>query len=427
MIGRRALWAATAPAGPPTPPLVGPVDCAVAIVGAGFTGLSTALALAARGVVVTVLEADAPGAGASGVNGGQVIPGLRHRREEVVRRYGEAVGDRLYQFGVTTADATFALIRDHAIACDAMRAGWVQAAETPAEIAEGLDRVAGWRAVDADVTPLTRDEVAAITGSTAYLGGWRHGGGGGLQPLALALGLARAAIAAGARVHGGSRVTEITRDGADWRLQTATGRVVARRVLVATTALTGRLLPKLAQALLPVWSYQIATDPIASAHGVLPNGAVVSDTRRILTYFRRDAEHRLVVGGKGRLDAPGPGEPFAVQRRALARLYPKLAGATVRFGWGGQVAVTPGRWPHLFQLGDGLYAPLACNGKGVAWCVAQGPVLADFLTGTPADALPLPPPEPVAPIPLHGLRRAYSAAGSIYYRFLDRHGAAPRH
>jgi len=419
--GGRPLWAASAPAAHDPSPLEGACEAEVVVIGAGFSGLSAALALAERRVSVVVLEAGLPGAGASGLSGGQVIPGLRHHLADLVAAYGETLGRRLHGFGIAAADALWDIVDRHAIACEADRGGWIQGAESAAALAEAGRRVRSWQDVGAPVALLDRDETYARTGAEGYVGGWIHHGGGAVQPLAFTRGLAAAAIAAGARVHAHSAALRILGEGAGWRVETARGAVSARRVLIATNALTAKLWPRLARSILPVWSYQAATGPgAAPAHGLLAGAAAVSDTRRVLRYFRRDAAGRVVVGGKGLLRAPRDARDFALQRRMIGRLFPALSDAPFEHWWGGQVAVTLDRLPRLFALAPGVWATYGCNGKGVAWCTALGVPLAALLTGTPARDLPLPPEERLREIPFHGLKTVYAAVGSLWLRVQDR-------
>ncbi|NGM24102.1 FAD-binding oxidoreductase [Roseomonas stagni] len=413
---QRSLWQDTATPPVPLLPLEGVAETEVAIVGAGYTGLSTALALAERGVAVTVLEAEAPGAGASGANGGQVIPGLKHFVQDLVKDFGDALGRRLHQAGAVDTDALFALIARLGIDCEATRAGWLQVADNPVALEECRQRARAWAEWGAPVRMLGTEEVRAITGAVGYLGGWIDERGGSVQPLSLARGLARAAMAAGARVHAPSRVTAIRPEGAGWRLETAAGALRARRVVLATNAAPGRLWPGLAHTIMAVWSFQTATRPGA---GVLPGGQVVSDTRRVLRYWRRDAAGRLVVGGKGTLRAPRGPRSFSVPERMRARLYPALPDVAPDYYWGGRVGITPDRLPRLFHLAEGVFAVMQDNGKGVAWCTASGPALADLLTGAPPEDLALPPVTPLRPIPLHPFRSVYAAAGSLYFRARD--------
>jgi glycine/D-amino acid oxidase-like deaminating enzyme len=415
----RPLWHATAEPAPHLAPLDGAQEAEVAIVGAGYTGLATALALAERGVAVTVLEATEPGAGASGANGGQVIPGLRHLASDLVAAYGETLGRRLHAHGAGDADRLFDLVARHGIACDATRSGYVQVADTQPALAEARQRHDSWAALGAPVRWLDAEEARALTGAQGYLGGWIDARGGTVQPLSLARGLARAALRAGARVHAPARVTAIRPDGRDWRLATATGTLRARRVLLATNAMSAGLWPGLAACSMAVWSFQTATAPLPDDTPVLPGRQAVSDTRRVLRYWRRDAAGRLVVGGKGTIRAPRGPRSFAVPERMRARLYPALPEVRPEFFWGGRVCISLDRLPRLFTLAEGVFAVMQDNGKGVAWCTGNGAVLADLLTGAEARDLPLPPATPLRPIPLHPLRTLYAAAGSIWLRAQD--------
>jgi glycine/D-amino acid oxidase-like deaminating enzyme len=416
---QRSLWEATAAPAPALAPLAGAQEAEVAIIGAGYTGLATALALAERGVAVTVLEATEPGAGASGANGGQVIPGLRHLASDLVSVYGETLGKRLHAHGAGDADRLFSLIARHGIACDATRSGYIQVADTAVALADARKRHEAWAALGAPVRWLDAEEARALTGADGYLGGWMDLRGGTVQPLSLARGLARAAVTAGARVHAPARVTAVRPDGRDWRLLTATGSLRARRVLIAANAMAAGLWPGLAECTMAVWSFQTATVPLPADTPVLPGRQAVSDTRRVLRYWRRDAAGRLVVGGKGTIRPPrGPGS-FAVPERMRARLYPSLPERPPEFFWGGRVCISLDRLPRLFSLADGVFAVMQDNGKGVAWCTGNGEPLADLLTGNDPRDLPLPPVTPLRPIPLHPLRTLYAAAGSLWLRAQD--------
>lgn len=408
------LWADRVPPPPDCPPLAGPAEARVAIVGAGFLGLSTALALAENGVAVTVLEAAQPGFGASGRNGGQVIPNLRHDAGEVRAQYG-AAAEPLIAFGNGIADGTFALIARHAIACDAAPGGVAQLRDTAAGLADARRRQASLHAQGFRTEWLEQDDVERLVGTRAYLGGWVLHNGGTVQPLALSVGLARVAQAAGARIHADTPAIALARDGAGWRITTPGGSLRAARVLLATNALSGALWPAMQRSIVPVWSFQIATAPVGRGP---PHRLAIADARRVLRYFRSDAAGRLVIGGKGLSRAPRALADFGLQRATLARLYPALADAPITHAWGGEVAVTPDRWPRLFTLDDGLLGAIGCNGKGVAWNIAWGPRLAEVLAGAPLSAQPVPPTN-AAPIPLHGLKRVYAAAFSTWLRARD--------
>jgi glycine/D-amino acid oxidase-like deaminating enzyme len=214
-------------------------------------------------------------------------------------------------------------------------------------------------------------------------------------------------------------VLTIRPHGAGWRVATASGSVQARRVLLAANAMSGALWPGLAQASLAVWSFQTATDPLPEGTPVLPANPVVSDTRRVLRSWRRDAAGRLVVGGKGTIRAPRGPQAFGVAQRIRARLYPELPNAPPAYWWGGRVGITLERLQRLFGLARGVFAVVQDNGKGVAWCTANGEALADLLSGADPRGLPLPPVTQLRPIPLHPLRTVYAAAGSLWLRARD--------
>lgn len=419
------LWAATAPPATFFPELSGSADADVVIIGAGFTGLSTALALAGRGQKVAVLEAGEPGEGASGRSGGQVIPGLRHFMKDLNAAYGEVAARRAHDFGSTAADACFDLIDANGIACEAVRSGKIQVADTPAGLADAKARADAWQKRGAPVRLLDRDELISATGTRAYLGGWIDMRGGSVQPLALTRGLASASRTAGATVYARSRVRSVARAGAAWRVSTTNGHVTAPKLLLATNATTDSLWPGLCQTFLRVWSYQIATTPLSAELRVhiLPGDQSVSDTRRVLRYFRTDAAGRLIVGGKGRARTPAAIDDFDFQRQTLGRLYPELADHPLEYAWGGEVCITADRLPRIIRLGPDAYAHLGCNGKGVAWCTAIGAAFAEMFTSGDERALPIPV-TPLKRIPFHWLRHVYVGVGGAWLRLRDSLDAA---
>lgn len=415
------LWTATAAPAPFCPPLAGAVEAGVVVVGAGYAGLSAALALTEAGERVVVLEAGQPGSGASGRNGGQVIAGLRHHEADLVARLGAGAG-AAHRFGGGDAAAVFALVARLGIDCDAIQGGWLQVADTAAGLAEGARRARAWERLGVLVQVLGPDEVAALAGTRAYGGGWLDPRGGTVQPLSYARGLARAAMAAGAAVHGGSAAVSVRRVGAAWLVQTAGGSVTAPKLLLATNALTDGLWPGLRRMVLPVWSFQVATEP-----GVAPlaDGLAVSDTRRVLRYFRADRAGRVVVGGKGTGSAPLGARAFRLQERTLGRLYPALRNAPIQFRWGGQVGIIPDRFPRVVRLGPGALATFGCNGKGIAWNTALGPLLAEALATGRDGALPIPV-TGMEPVPFHALRRVYVGVAAAWLRARDAMGGAAR-
>lgn len=416
-----SLWVRTAGAAPHFAALAGEARCDVAVIGAGLLGLSTALHLAEGGASVVVLEAAEPGWGSGGRNGGQVNPGLKIDPQDTVRRFGAARGEALVAFAGSVADETFATIRRHGIDCDASQAGWLQLAHTARALPALERRAEEWRARGVAVETLTAGRAAEIAGSEAYVGGILNPHGGAVQPLKLVRGLAAAAAAQGAAIHARSPVERLERDGTQTVLVTPQGRVTAGRVLVATNAYTGPQVPGLRRDLLPVSTFQVASEPLPPhlAATVLPGGHHVSDTHRSLYYFRKDAEGRFVIGGRGAYGARGMAGAYAELRRVAQRIFPGLAEVRWEHRWGGMVGVTEDHLPHIAEPAPGVLAAVGFNGRGVALSVALGPHLARRLSGGPEEAMPLPV-GPLAPIRLHGTKVAVLPWAAGFYGLLDR-------
>ncbi len=416
-----SLWAATAPAAPDAPPLQGRQTADVLVVGAGYTGLSTALHLAASGARVCVLDAHGIGWGASGRNGGQVNPSLKHDPDELVRRYGAARAELLIQAVSGSADLVFDLIARHGIDCAPVRAGWLQVGYTEQAVAGMHARARQWKRHGVPAALLDRAEVAARIGSTAFAGGWWDGRAGAVQPLAYARGLARAAQALGVRLHGGSPVAKLVRQGARWVASTAGGHTVeAGQVVLATNGYTDGLWPGLARTVLAANSFIVATRPLgARGDTILPGGETGSTSQRLLLYFRKDAEGRLLMGGRGHFTDPAGASDFAHLERATALMFPDLGPLEYAHRWAGRIAVTRDFMPHLHQPAPGITMALGYNGRGIALATSMGREAAALVGGGVPERCPYPI-TPIQPIPLHGLQRFYVAAGVAWYSLLDR-------
>jgi glycine/D-amino acid oxidase-like deaminating enzyme len=217
-----SLWAATAAPAPPTPPLRASTRADVCVIGGGYAGLSTALDLAERGVRTVLVEAKEPGYGGSGRNGGQVIPGLKYDPDELEEKFGER-GERLVAFAGRAADAVFDVIARHRMDVAYQRNGWIQGAHSTSTAELVRTRCAQWARRGAPVELLDKAETDRSLGTTEYLGGWLDRRGGAVQPLSFARGLARAALAAGAVVHGDTAATALSRADGRWIVDTAGG------------------------------------------------------------------------------------------------------------------------------------------------------------------------------------------------------------
>jgi glycine/D-amino acid oxidase-like deaminating enzyme len=416
-----SLWADTAPPAPPTPPLTESRKADVLIVGGGFTGLSAALHLAEAGVQACVLEAHEPGWGASGRNGGQVNPSLKHDPDELVRIHGPERAARLIDAVSASADLVFDLIARHDIDCQPVRNGWLQVAYAQKDVAGLHARAGQWAKRGVSTQQLDHAAVSARLGTKAFAGGWLDGRAGSIQPLAYTRGLVRAAQAAGAAVHGGTEVTALERRGTHWHASTSTGAsVTAEQVLIATNGYTGALWPKLSSTVLAANSFIVATEPLkgAAADAILPGGETASTSQRLLLYFRKDAQGRLLMGGRGHFADPAGPADFAHLERSLELLFPQLGPLRYEYRWAGRIAVTRDFMPHVHTPAPGVTVALGYNGRGIALATSMGKHVAARLVDAGAD-FPYPV-TPIQPIPLHGLQRFYVAGGVAWYSLLDR-------
>ena len=402
-----SLWHAVSPDRHPRPMLEDRLDVDLAIVGGGFTGLSTALHAAGKGLSVAVLEAEIIAWGATGRNAGFVVPNFaKMDPDAIVAHLGAERGERLIGFAAGSADLVFNLIERHGIACDAVQNGWIQAAHSQAALGTIQSRARQWEERGRPAVMLDSQQTEALTGARGYAGGWMDCSGGVLNPVEFARGLADAAERAGTRIFEHTRVTSIDHASDGWTLTTPSGSVRAGKVLIATNAYGGTLNPTLRRTYFPLRVFQIATQPLPSKmrQRLLPEGQGFSDTRRNLMTFRFDAQNRLISGGMHVVSVGADKRvPQTIWRR-LARCLELPDLPPPEYGWSGIAAVEPDFLPHLIGLGPGLMAARACNGRGIAMTTAMGKVLADWAAGAEVRDLPLPF-APPAPIPFHGLLR----------------------
>jgi glycine/D-amino acid oxidase-like deaminating enzyme len=416
-----SLWHATAVPAPATPPLTQAAETEVAVIGAGYAGLSTALHLAQKGIGVLVLEAREPGWGGSGRNGGQVIPGVKYDPDELEGKFGKQAGAALTEFMGATADNVFRLIDAHRMDVPHIRTGWIQGAHARSGLAAVSSRAAQWRRRGVDAKLLDKAGIADHLGNDAYLGGWLDPRGGAIQPLSFARELCRVAQAAGAIVHGETFVDQIERDGAGWKVTTRHGLAVkARKVVVCTNGYTKGLMPEIARTVIAPNSFQIATAPLSDnlRKSILPYGQVTSDTRKLLLYFRLDHQGRLLMGGRGPFREPTGDQDWAQLEGLIDRFYPQLQGAAREYRWCGRVAITEDFLPHLHEPQPGLIVNIGCQGRGVGLETSMGIALAEYCASGRPEALPFPI-TPVKPIPFHALQQLYVAATVAWYRLSD--------
>lgn len=385
-----SLWAAIAPAAPPTLNLDGPTRAEVAIIGAGFTGCSAALHLAEKGVDVAVIEAKEIGWGGSGRNVGLCNAGLYVDPEFIIRYYGERHGPRAVE-GLGNAPLLVrSLIEKHGIDCDPGTRGILKGAHSHKALEAMRETVRQWRALGKPVDLIGRDETRKLTGSPWYLGGMIDRRSFTLEPLAYARGLGGAAIHAGARIYTGERASKLEPVTSGVRIVTARGDVTAGHVIVATGAYDSSLLPGLERAFIPVGYFLFATEPLSHnlRQAILPGKQAVYDMQPSLLAVRYDRDHRLIVGNLGWLPPKASGHAWA--RHALGELYPGLGEFRFTRGWSGILDFTDDHMPWLARPMERVVMIGGYNGRGIAPGTFWGKVLADWATGLPDDELPIP-------------------------------------
>jgi len=417
-----SLWAAVTPRGPELPRLEGRVQADVVVVGAGFTGLSTALHLREAGVDVAVVEAAEPGWGGSGRNNGQVIPTLtRPDPEDIVARHG-ATGERFVGLLRDCASTLFDVARKYQIQAEQEQTGWIQPVHSPGRMKIAERRVRQWSKAGAPVELLSREQVRGMLGSDAWFGGFWNRTGGHINPLALSRGLARAVIDRGGRIFARSPVERFERMGNRWIVTTLQGEISARTLILATNAYTGEfsksLAPDIAREVMPVRSWQMATEPLSEAASkvVIPGRQAMSDTHGELYFARYDARNRLVTGGA--MMGTDPERLKAEVGARLKRLWPVIGEVKFDYVWNGYVGMTTDFLPRIHRLGPDAYAWAGCNGRAVALSIAIGQELARAAQGVPAQDLALPFTEP-APYVAHGLLRRLAPLMLMVYRRRD--------
>lgn len=386
-----SLWDTTAEEPDLAPEMDGDITTDLAIVGGGFTGLSTALHAAEHGVDCHVLEAQRIGHGGSGRNVGLVNAGLWLPPQDVRAELGEGRGASLIK---TLGDApayVMSLIERHQIRCEATRTGTIHAAHSPAGYEDLARRTEEWHRLGAPVDLLSRDEAAAKIGSAAFHGGLLDNRAGTINPMGYVRGLARAALAAGAGLSVGVTARKLSREGDRWILETDRGRVSARFVVLGTNAYTDDLWPGLKQSFTMIHYFQVATVPLGD-HGasILPERQGLWDTGKIMFSMRRDAAGRLIVGSMGRIIGGDRGLSRRWARKRIRTVFPELADVAFEKFWHGKIAMTPDHLPRIFRLADGLYTPIGYNGRGITPGTMFGKAMADLLAGGDEADLPLP-------------------------------------
>ncbi|MGI6245684.1 MAG: NAD(P)/FAD-dependent oxidoreductase [Pseudochelatococcus sp.] len=408
------LWEKSAPAAPATTTLEADISTDVAVIGAGYTGLSTALHLGERGTGSIVLEAVEIGFGGAGRNVGLVNAGMWVMPEELITTLGDDYGNRLIDLLGDGPSIVWEIVRRYDIACEANPVGTLHAGVGHKGFAELAERARQWQTRGASVELLGKADAAAMLGTSFYEGALLDRRAGTIQPLAYARGLARAAQLRGARIFTQSPAIGLERDGSGWRIRTPRGSVLARQVVFATDAYTRHLMEDIAheQVMLPY--FNLATPPLSDnvARSILPGRQGVWDTKEVLLSFRFDAANRLVFGSVGALRNTGVSIHRDWAKRTMRMLFPQIGDVHFEHEWYGQIGMTSDNLPRFHRLDEGVYTVCGYNGRGIAPGTVFGRILASLLMGEIDErALPLP---VVAPSPVtgRGLRSAFYEAGA---------------
>ncbi|MCB4769109.1 FAD-binding oxidoreductase [Ancylobacter sp. Lp-2] len=388
------LWYATARPAPQTRPLEERLDADVCVVGAGFTGLTTALELAKQGVKVVLLEAEEAGFGGSGRNAGHCTPTFSYYSIASLRKMlGEPWAERLIHRQTRANDRVSAMIRDYQIDCEWQQNGYVMGALRPGALETLKGKVDSYNAVGANTRLISREEVEAITGSPRFYGGWLHGEAGHMNPLGYARGLARAVMQEGGILHTGSRVEGVEKEGARWKVRTAKGEVVADKVVFATGAYTVAGWPKLDDSFKILKVFVCATQPLdpETRAKVLPNNTTMHDGRGDIYVYKYNAEGRIVAS-MFPMGARGTDLDYTrkVMTDRLKWLHPQIK-EPIRweYFWYGELDMQVKTVPRLYGLAPGVAALTGLSGRGVPTGSMLGGILAEWALGVPEKDLAL--------------------------------------
>lgn len=383
----------------------------LAIVGGGFTGLSTALHAAEKGLDCHVLEARQIGYGGSGRNVGLVNAGLWLPPQDVRAALGEERGARLVRELGDAPSYVMSLIERFQIRCEATRTGTIHAAHSPRGFDDLARRAEEWHRLGAPVDLLDREAAAAKIGSPAFFGGLLDRRAGTINPMGYVRGLARAARNAGARISTGVTVRSLDRHGEKWVLKTDGGTVTARAVVLGTNAYSDTLWPDLKETFTLIHYFQVATKPLgARVASILAERQGLWDTGPIMFSLRRDAEDRLIIGSMGKVVGGEGGLSRRWAKKQLARLFPDLGPVAFDEAWHGRIAMTPDHLPRIHRLADNLYTPIGYNGRGITPGTIFGRAMAELLTGGREADLPLPISDPTPASGRHVRKWLYQTA-----------------
>ena len=364
----------------------------VAIIGGGFTGLSTALHCSLAGLACHVIEAKHIGYGGSGRNVGLVNAGVWLSPKLVVKSLGDKYGNRFVERFSQAPNYVFNLIEKYQIKCDTTRTGTIHAAHSPSGFRNLKLLKFEWDKLAQPVDLLTSEQTSELTGTNIFYGALLDHRAGTINPMDYCIGLANAAKDAGSKISTKVRATDLKRVSRMWNVQTSEGHLKARFVVICTNAYTDELWPNLQKTFSSIDYFQFATQPLGDQiKNILPQRHGLWDTGRIMFSLRRDSADRLVLGSMGSVIGDknkGLSKRWATKK--LNKLFPELGNVSFENAWHGRIALTQNHLPQIHKLGKNLYTPIGYNGRGITTGTIMGQALADlFATGT-EKRLPVP-------------------------------------
>ena len=419
----KTYYAATANPSPERPALQGDVHADVCVIGAGYTGLSTALFLAEAGVQVVVLEAVRVGFGASGRNGGQLVNSYSRDIDAVAQQVdakaAKLIGDMAFEGNRIIRER----IARYDIPCD-LKNGGVFAAFNAKQMHHLEAQQKLWAKQGYDkVELLDKEQLRKIVHTDQYIGGSIDHGGGHMHSLNLALGEAAAIESHGGKIYEHSAVVKIER-GANPIVHTAQGRVLAKRVVVAGNAYLGNLVPELAAKAMPCGSQVVTTEILSDemVQDLIPNGECVEDCNYLLDYYRITGDNRLLYGGGVVYGARDPSNVEALIRPKMLKTFPQLKNVKIEFAWTGNFLLTLSRLPQVGILNNNIYYSQGCSGHGITYTHLAGKVLSEAILGRP-ERLQAFAQLPHYPFPGGRMFSVpFSAIGAAWYTLRDRLG-----
>jgi gamma-glutamylputrescine oxidase len=399
------------------------LSCDVCIIGAGYTGLSSALHLSERGYDVVVLEAHQVAWGASGRNGGQLGSGQRKEQPELEKMMGAADARKLWDLAEEAKNTARSLIATHNIDCD-LKHGVAQPNHREKYDRDSKEEVEilNERYDYDQISYLDRQQMRDLVGSGTYFGGTLDVGASHLHPLNYALGLAAAAVKAGARIFEHSPVESYV-EGAINQVKTQKHTVKAKSVIVACNGYLGALERRMAGKIMPINNFILATEPLAQSvvDEINPKDIAFADSRFVVNYYRLSADKRLLFGGGENYSPNFPKDLASFVQKPMLQVYPQLKETRIDFAWGGTLAVTLNRMPHFGRIGkSNIYFAQGYSGHGVAMATLAGKLLAEGLAGE-QERFELMSKVPTPPFPGGAmLRYPGLVLGMMYYAFRDR-------